>query len=253
MSINASVYIICKNEEHHIEQVLQSVKEFDEIIIVDSGSVDKTLEIAKRYTSKIFQQAWLGYAGQKEFAKNLCTHEWVLNLDADEVLSPELKDEIVQTINDNKIDALDIKISSMLLGKFNSPLCKYNRRVRFFRKEKGHYPTKLVHESIVIDGIIQKAKHFIYDYGTPTLSIQIEKINLYSTLRSQEKFSKQKRFSLLKLTLTFPIAFFKSYVIKRGFLNGTRGFISAMNNAYYAYLKEAKLFEKYAAIDSEAL
>ncbi|MBD3830925.1 MAG: glycosyltransferase family 2 protein, partial [Arcobacter sp.] len=84
--IKASAYIICQNEEKHIQRVLESVKDFDEIIIVDSGSTDKTLEIAKEYTDKIYHQEWLGYSGQKEYAKNLCTNEWVLNLDADEEL-----------------------------------------------------------------------------------------------------------------------------------------------------------------------
>ena len=82
--IKASVYIICKNEEKHIKRVLESVKDFDEIVVVDSGSIDNTLNIAKEYTNKIFHQDWLGFAKQKEYAKNLCQNEWVLNLDADE-------------------------------------------------------------------------------------------------------------------------------------------------------------------------
>ena len=241
--IKASVYIICKNEEQHIKRVLESVKDFEEIVVVDSGSVDKTLEIVKNYTNKVFHQDWLGFAKQKEFAKNLCSNEWVLNLDADEELTNELRNEIVNTINENKIDGLNIKISSLYLGKFNSEKSKFNRRIRFFRKDLGYYPEKLVHESIIVNGKIKKAKAFIYDYGTIDLKTHLDKINAYSSLRAQEKFGRNKKSSLLKLLFVFPLAFFKSYFIKRSFLNGTRGFIASMNNSFYAYLKEAKLYE----------
>ena len=241
--IKASVYIICKNEEKHIKRVLESVKEFAEIIIVDSGSIDNTLEIAKNYTDNIYHQEWMGFAKQKEYARSLCSNEWVLNLDADEELTIELKNEIISTINENKVDGLNIKISSLYLGKFNSEKSKFNRRIRFFRKDLGYYPEKLVHESIIVNGKIKKAKGFIYDYGTIDLKTHLDKINAYSSLRAEEKFEKNKKSSLFKLLFVFPLAFFKSYIIKRSFLNGTRGFIASMNNSFYAYLKEAKLYE----------
>ena len=241
--IKASVYIICKNEEKHIKRVLESVKEFTEIIIVDSGSIDNTLEIAKNYTDNIYHQEWMGFAKQKEYARSLCSNEWVLNLDADEELTIELKNEIISTINENKVDGLNIKISSLYLGKFNSEKSKFNRRIRFFRKDLGYYPEKLVHESIIVNGKIKKAKGFIYDYGTIDLKTHLDKINAYSSLRAEEKFEKNKKSSLLKLLFVFPLSFFKSYIIKRSFLNGTRGFIASMNNSFYAYLKEAKLYE----------
>jgi len=239
-----SVYIICQNEAQHIRRVLESVKEFDEIVIVDSGSTDDTLAIAKEYTDKIYYKKWLGFAGQKEYAKNLCSHEWVLNLDADEQVSPELQKEIEETIKENSTDGLDIPISSQYMGKFNHSFSKFNRRIRFFKKAKGYYPDKLVHESIVVEGKVKKAKGFIYDYGIVNLEIHIDKINKYSSLRAQEKSEKRKKASILKLLSIMPLAFFKSYVIKRGFFNGMRGFIAAVNNAYYAFLKEAKLYEK---------
>ncbi len=241
--IKVSVYIICKNEEKHIKRVLESVKEFTEIIIVDSGSIDNTLEIAKNYTDNIYHQEWMGFAKQKEYARSLCSNEWVLNLDADEELTIELKNEIISTINENKVDGLNIKISSLYLGKFNSEKSKFNRRIRFFRKDLGYYPEKLVHESIIVNGKIKKAKGFIYDYGTIDLKTHLDKINAYSSLRAEEKFEKNKKSSLFKLLFVFPLAFFKSYIIKRSFLNGTRGFIASMNNSFYAYLKEAKLYE----------
>lgn len=241
--IDASVYIICKNEEKHIRRVLESVKDFSEIVVVDSGSSDNTLNIVKEFTNNIFHQDWLGFAKQKEYAKNLCTKDWVLNLDADEEVTTNLKNEIIKTIEENKIDGLNIKISSSFMGEFNSEKSKFNRRVRFFRKSAGYYPEKLVHESIVINGKIKDADGFIYDYGTLDLRTHLNKINEYSSLRAEEKFVKNKKASIVKLLFVFPLSFIKSFIIKRGFLNGFRGFIAAMNNSFYAFLKEAKLYE----------
>lgn len=243
--IKASVYIICQNEEQHIARVLESVRGFDEIIVVDSGSNDKTIEIAKSYGVKIYHQDWLGFAAQKEYAKNLCTNEWVLNLDADEELTPRLREEIVQTIDENKVDALNNPISGIYLGSFNHPYSKFNRRVKFFRKSAGHYPPKMVHESVVIEGKIRRAQGFILDHGMVDLATHVNKTNTYSSLRAKEKFTNKKRFSSLKLLLVFPLAFIKSFFIKRSFLNGIRGFIGAVNGSYYAFLKEAKLYEQW--------
>lgn len=247
--IKASVYAIVMNEEKHIERMLKSVADFDEIIIVDSGSTDKTLEIAQKYTKNIFHQDFLGYAAQKEYAKNLCNNEWVLNLDGDEELSEPLKNEIASVITDDSTDALEVQISSIYMGKFPHKLAKNITRIRFFKKSLGEYPEKLVHESIKFGGRKRLSKNFIYDYGTDDITTQITKLNHYSSLRASEKFNKNKKFSLLKLLVVFPGAFLKSYIIRRNFLNGTRGFISALSLAFYAFLKEAKLYEKYFAKD----
>ncbi|MBE2984329.1 glycosyltransferase family 2 protein [Campylobacter sp. RM9344] len=240
--IKASVYIICKNEEKHIRRVLESVKDFDQVVIVDSGSTDDTLNIAKSYTDKIYHRDFTDYADQKEYAKNLCKNEWVLNLDADEELSSGLKNEIEQTIVNNDADGIEVLISSMYLGSFN----KYGRfikRIRFFKKDMGSYPKKLVHESINFNGRVKKSKNFIYDYGSNEISTHINKINSYSGLRAVEKFEKNKKSSFLKLAFLLPIAFFKSYFIRRNFLNGKKGLIVSINLAFYAFLKEAKLYE----------
>ncbi|MDA3061755.1 MULTISPECIES: glycosyltransferase family 2 protein [unclassified Campylobacter] len=241
--INASVYAIVQNEEKHIERMLKSVADFAEIIIVDSGSTDKTLEIAQKFNAKIYHKKFTNYAEQKEFAKNLCSNEWVLNLDGDEEISVELKDEISKVIENNDIDGLEIKISTLYLGKWTHKFGKHIQRIRFFRKSCGHYPEKLIHESIKFTGKSVVANGIIRDYGTQNLQIHIDKINKYSTLRAEEKIAKNKKSSCLKLIFVFPAIFIKSYFIRKNFLNGKSGFIGSMINAFYAFMKEAKLYE----------
>ncbi len=243
--INASVYIIAQDEERHIERCLKSVSDFSEIIVVDSGSTDNTINIAEKYGARVIRQPFLGYSAQKEFAKNQCSQKWVLNLDADEQLSPKLKEQIASSVaTDADFDALEIPILSYYLGALPHRLTHPIYRVRFFKKSNGFYPEKLVHESVKITGKIAKSPYFIYDYGLVDIQKQIEKINIYSSLRADEKAAKNRRASLFKLLFAAPAAFVKSYFLRRQFLNGKRGFILSAVLAFYAFLKEAKLYEK---------
>lgn len=239
--IPASVYIITLNEAHNIGRALESVKHFSEIILVDSGSKDDTLKIAKRYTDMVIHQDWLGYAGQKSFAMAKCKHPWVLNIDADEELTAALENEIRKLVEQNEVDGLDIPIIDSFLG---GPLhSKANRRIRFFRKEKGHYNDVEVHESISVNGRVIPANSPLLHYSFGSLEERTNKLNHYSTLKAEEKAVKGKQSSILKLILVMPAIFLKGYLLRKGFLDGRRGFINAMMTAYYAFLKEAKLYE----------
>jgi len=244
-SIKASVYIICCNEEQHIERLLENVKDFDEVILVDSGSHDKTLEIAQRFANVIIHhQLWLGYAKQKAFALSQCKNLWVLNLDADEILSDELKNEIKNTIALDNYDALSCPLSEVFLGKISHRFVRYADKIRFFKKVSGRYDLDvLVHESISVKGNIHHVNGVIYHYGLTSIETMIKKNNEYSTLAALTKFTSHKRFNLFKLVCIFPWAFFRAYFLRRLFLNGARGFIHSMSIGFYAFLKEAKLYE----------
>jgi glycosyltransferase involved in cell wall biosynthesis len=241
--IHASVYIITLNEEKNLPRALQSVQAFDEIVVVDSGSTDRTLEVAKQVTPRVYTHEWQGFSKQKEYAKSLCTHDWVFNLDADEEADELLLKEMAQAVSENQVDALNIRISEFFMGRFGHPRARHNAKVRFFRKSKGCYSGSLVHEGVVVRGHTETARGFIRHYGEVSLAVKVDKNNRYSTLRAQEKLLKNKKPSVLKLVFVLPATFLKSFFLRRNFLNGRRGFVGSMINAFYAFLKEAKLYE----------
>lgn len=245
--IPCSVYIVTLNCGPWLQDTLQSVQDFSEVIIIDSGSTDDTYAIAQSFANtRISHQDWQGYAAQKSLALAQCKNDWVLNLDGDEVLSKELKAEIEQTIQANQIDALITPINDVFLGVPNSKHTKKHAKVRFFRKSKGQYDLEnKVHENVIVDGQSVKAEGDIYHYGESSIFVKVEKNNQYSNLKAAEKFQKGKKPSLLKLSLVMPVTFLKSYFIRRSCLNGWRGFVNSMINAFYAFLKEAKLFEQH--------
>lgn len=247
MSIPCSVYIVTLNCAEWLDATLNSVKDFTEVIILDSGSTDRTYEIAESFANtRIMHQDWQGYAAQKNLALAQCQQQWVLNLDGDEVLSEALKKEIVQVISENKIDGLIIPINDVFLGVANSKHTKKHAKTRFFRKAKGQYDlANKVHENVVVDGDVIKAQADIYHYGESSIFVKVEKNNQYSNLKASEKFEKGKHPSLIKLILVMPMTFIKSYFIRRSCMNGWRGFVNSMINAFYAFLKEAKLFEQH--------
>ncbi|MGM0422380.1 MAG: glycosyltransferase family 2 protein [Pseudomonadota bacterium] len=237
-----SVYIITKNEEQNLSRLLPLLSDFNEVVIVDCGSTDKTEDIARQHDNvRFMHQDWLGFAAQKEFAKNQCRNDWVLNLDADETFDDAFIKDIEKTVQADKADGLTCYCAETLLGyKKPHPLTKHQRKLRFFRKEKGHYPTVSVHEKIELTGKIAESNGKIYNWGTEIEAI-LAKQNLYSSLAAEDKFKAGKKPSLIKLVGRSPIAFIKFYVLKRQFLNGLEGFIAARNYSYYSFQKEAKL------------
>ncbi|MBP9752923.1 MAG: glycosyltransferase family 2 protein [Proteobacteria bacterium] len=243
--IDASVYVVCKNEEKHIKRLLENVKDFKEVILVDSGSEDKTLDIAKTYSNvKIYYHEWQGYAKQKAYALSLCSSKWVLNLDADEAMSDEMRDEIKETIKNDDCDGINSTRQFYYLGKKPHRFIKYVRNLRFFKKEKGSYDiSNKVHEGMKIKGVVKNGKGVFVDYGTDSITFQMQKQNEYSSLSAEENFEKGERVGALKLAFKMPLDFLKYYFLRRHFLDGLNGFIYSVNAAYYGFLKYAKIYE----------
>lgn len=238
-----SVYIVTKNEEHNIERAISSVNGLGEVIVVDSGSTDNTVELAMKCGAKVSYRDWQGMAQQKEYAKNLCSYEWVLNLDADEELSKELASELISLRKRKDINGVEIPIIEHFLGMPIHKLTKKNTHIRFFRKEAGKYGNERFHETPSILGKIERANNGIRHYGETSIEVKIDKNNKYSTGKSIDKYERGKKSNIIKLVTIMLLAFIKSYVIRRNILNGRRGFINSMCNAFYAFLKEAKLYE----------
>jgi len=243
--IRASVYLIVCNEEHHIRRVLESVRDFAEVVLVDSGSTDATCGIAQAFPNvRLFHHAWQGYARQKQWALEQCSHDWVLNVDADEEVSPELAQAIAKIVTEHQTDALRFPIPEVFLNRlFPSAILT---KIRCFRRAKGQYDlTNRVHEQVVLDdgAVVGQTRAPLRHYGLVSMEAVIRKQNAYSTLKAQERFAKGRRHSLFRLMTLFPATFFRGYFLKGSFRNGIPGFISAMNAAYYAFAKEAKLYE----------
>ena len=246
MKLPVSVFIITQNEEKYIEKTLKSVSLFDEVILVDSGSTDSTLNIAKRYGAKIYSHPWQGYAKQKQYAMSLCANEWVLNLDGDEAINQNLIDAFEVILEEDKADSVRFWRNDIFIDKPLSYWSKKSNNLRLYKKSKSFFDdSRLVHESATVDGTEIFINETFDHFGYGSIETLTTKNNNYSSLKASEKFSKGKKLSNIKLFTIFPLVFIKEYFFQRKIFSGKRGLILAVINAYYAFSKEAKLFENY--------
>lgn len=222
-----SVIIITKNEELNIEDCLKSVQWADEIIIVDSESDDRTIEIARKYTSKIFIRKWEGYSKQKKYALSLAGNEWVLSVDADERISEELQREI-QSGPDGDFDGYSISRKNIFLGKHITG-CGWDNdyQLRLFRKTKTRITDSLVHEAFIVEGNIGKLKNRMIHYSYRTLRDAITKMNNYSTLEAAQKY-KHKRVTPADFIIHPVAAFIQYFIIRRGYRDGRYGLMVSL-------------------------
>lgn len=243
-TVPISVFIITQDEEAHIAQVLESVKRMQEVIIVDSGSTDRTIEIAEQFGAKIYHHDWQGYAKQKQYAMSLCSNEWVLNLDGDEVLNESIVERFKQIVENDEADCVRFKRDDLFIGQRPSRWTKKPNNMRLYKQSKARFnPKDLVHECAKVGGKELSIGHTFDHYGYQTVTVLTDKNNQYSTLKAQQKNIKGKRYSSLKLGLVFPITFLKKYIFQGQIFSGKRGFIQSIIAAHYAFLKEAKLYE----------
>lgn len=243
-TIPVSAFIITLNEQENIGACLDRLVEFDEVIVVDSGSNDATVAIAENYPNvKVSFNAWPGFSEQKSHALSLCSNEWVLNIDADEILSDEYLDVLRKTVAANEVDALESNRTLYRWGRKPRHFGGDDRLIRLFRKSHGHYEPRRVHESISVKGKIAQTEATIIHNENLTFSQRVDKSNKYSQAKAEDKFEKGHRASVFTVTLIFPITFLQVYVFKGHFLDGVGGLMTAMNAAYYNFMKYAKLRE----------
>ena len=242
--IPISVFIVTLNEVKHIANTIKSVERCAEVIIIDSGSTDGTVEIATQFGAKVIYHPWQGYAKQKQIAMGHCKFNWVLNLDGDEELTQSALQVLVNVMEGNKYTAVRLKRIDFFINKFPISWVKKPNNVRFYKKSDACFnEAKLVHESATVSGSELYSKQYFLHYGYNDIETITTKNNTYSTLRAEEKVIQGKKYSILKLLFIFPLTFIKEYIFCRFFLFGTRGFIKSILTAHYAFLKEAKLYE----------
>ncbi|MBI5403515.1 MAG: glycosyltransferase family 2 protein [Ignavibacteriae bacterium] len=219
-----SVTIICKNEEENIRECLESVKWADEIIVVDGLSTDKTAEIAKEYTDKIFTEEWKGFARQRESALLKTSNEWIFPIDADERCTPELKNEILEVIKSGKGPAgYRIPRKTFFLGKWIKHCGWYpGYQTRLFQKSRTRVTDRLVHEGYEVDGEQGYLKGDILHYSVTSITDYMRKVNQYSSLQAVEKANK-KEIKFSDLLLRPVAAHIQNFIFKKGFLDGVHG------------------------------
>ena len=239
-----SAVITCFNNQETIEKCLASFSFADEIILLDSFSSDKTLEIAKQFDCTIKQQNFKGFWQQKQDAINLARNDWIVLLDSDEYLNSNAQDTIKQWQQCMpKFDAYALPRCEWVFWQWSHKFVHKNKFVRLFNRNKAKVSQDLVHESIKTTGHVSDLNAVIKHFGETSITIKLEKINKYSSLAAQQKFSQGKSVSALKLFL-YPIwYFFKQYIIRRQVFNGIAGLVNAYLNSTYAFLKYAKLYE----------
>ncbi len=238
-----SLVVITLNEEQNIARCIQSVPWAAEVIVVDSGSQDKTIEIAKSFGAKVVQQEFLGFRKQKQLATDLAQNDWVLSLDADEALSPKLSQEILDNFDHLTKDGYFMPRLSFHLGKWIRHGGWYpDLQLRLFNKNKCQWVGGQVHEKVECKNA-GYFKNDIHHFVFRDLAHQVQTNNRYSTLGAQELFQQKKRYSFFKLILKPVSKFIETYILKLGFLDGHAGFVISIGAAYSVFLKFAKLRE----------
>ena len=240
--MNISVAIITLNEEDSIERTLKSVQWADEIIIVDSGSTDKTLDIAREYDATVFTRKFDDFSSQKNFAVSKCRNEWVLSLDADEVVSAGLQARLECFVPEDKT-GYRIKRDTHIFGR----LMKHGGHdrdlpLRLFNKHRGNF-VQPIHEYVKVDGSTGFIEEPIMHYSSRTVSEYMDKLNLYTDIEVQFMVEKHSKFSYVDMALKPFAKFCQRYVLQKGFCDGKEGFIFYALSGFYDFMKWAKYWE----------
>lgn len=239
-----SAVLIVKNEEKRIEACLRSVSWADELVVVDSGSSDRTLEIASRYTRKIYQRAFDNFSNQKNHAVDLTQGDWIFSIDADEVASPELAQFLQAAArNGNAADGYLVTRVDFIFGKrFRSQSQGSEKILRFFRKSKGRFEQP-IHEKVVVGGRVETAEGELLHYSSDSIHDYLEKLNLYTDFEAKWMAEKGIRPKWYHFSFMPFFRFIYYYFFRRGFLDGFEGLIYHALSSFYYFSKYAKLKE----------
>ena len=240
MKITAT--IITLNEERNVARAIESLRCCDEILIVDSGSTDRTVELSQNLGVRVLEASWLGYAAQKNWAAEHAGTEWILSLDADEALSEALEAEIWNLKKTGPAcDAYTMPRLARYLGRWIYHSGWYpDRKVRLYRREKAKWVGDFVHESVQPSGRVGHLHSNILHFTCDSLSEHVKTMDRYTTLAAQELAARKFKVPLSKLIVDPAWTFVKTYFLQRGFLDGPEGLTIAHMAAFYTFLKYSK-------------
>ncbi len=245
-----SIFIIARDEADRIGRTIEAVRGLsDDIVLVDSGSTDGTQGIAERLGARVVFNPWPGYGQQKRFAEEQCRHDWLLNIDADEVVPPDLAAEIASLFAGPgpAADAYQIRIAEIFPGEPAPHRFAYALApVRLYRKDKGRYSPSPVHDRVDLapGARVARLKGTVHHYSVRSLGEQMSKLNSYSDAQADDLDRRGQTLSVFRLAVEFPANFIKAYIGRRHALRGVYGFMTAMNYAFYRYLRVAKHWER---------
>ena len=243
--IPVSVAVITKNEEKNIADAMESLKDFGDIVVIDAFSKDRTVEVCRRFTDRVYQHEWRGYAAQKQLAIDRTSNDWVLILDADERVTPELKAEIIDNITGNEFDGFYIPRKNFFLGKWMKHSGWWpDHTLRLFRKEVSCMQPRKVHEKVVVNGKVGYLQHPLEHFSYKSLSEFIKKMDSYSSLAADEMAKGKHSFLAFRMIFSPAFVFCKMYILRQGFMDGIHGLVLAILYSCYTFMKYAKLWEK---------
>jgi glycosyltransferase involved in cell wall biosynthesis len=254
--VKISATIIAFNEEANISDAISSVLWADEVLVVDSGSSDRTREIAADLGAKVIEREWQGFSDQKQFAAESAMHDWILSIDADERVSAELADELlrIRSLPANA-DGYKIPRLNFYMGRaLRHGGCYPDKQLRFYDRRSGRWSRRLVHESVEMmpNAKIGRLRHDILHFSIPNAAYHHRMIGeRYSILNARQMFEGGRRTNILKIGLSAPSAFLRRYLFRFGFLDGLPGLVFAAFAAYHDFLKQVLLWELQAADSNE--
>jgi glycosyltransferase involved in cell wall biosynthesis len=240
-----SVTVITKNEANDIGDALASVRFADEIVVVDSHSSDDTVTIAHRHTDRVIVREWPGYIDQKNYAASVAAHDWILSLDADERVTPELAADIQRVMAGNPGEAaFRIPRVTFHMGHWIRTTDWYpDYQVRLYDRRRAGWTGQYVHEAVRVEGTLGQLPGELQHYAYRDIADHLETIDRYTTYAAKQMFESGRRASMLQIAGHPPLAFLRNYVARGGFRDGTAGFVISAMNSYYVFLKFAKLWE----------
>lgn len=240
-----SVTVITRNESADIAAALESVRWADEIIVVDAHSTDDTVAIARQFTDRVVVRDWPGYIPQKNFAAAIATHDWILSLDADERVTAALAAEIRRTLERPPPEAaFRVARVTWHLGRWVRSTDWYpDYQTRLYNRHAAEWTGRYVHEAVTARGPVGQLRGELQHYAYRDVSDHLETIDRYTTLAARQMHEDGRRAGLRHLLVHPPLAFLRNYVLRRGIGDGAVGLLISRMNAYYVFLKFAKLWE----------